>query len=154
MLAVDKHVAIFNDLIRINNDRIAGYETALAHLPAGEKVLQELLEKLRAESRLFREALIFQVATLGGKVAADSTFSGKVFRTWMDFKNAVAGNDTQAILQSCITGEGAWQKAYEVVLNREAGLPDDSRQLITQQYNAGRSSAALLAEYRRMLAAT
>lgn len=151
MLAADKHVAILNDLIRINNDRIAGYRIALEKLSKNEKVIYELFEKLRDESIAFREGLINKVAVLGGEVATDTTFSGKVYRTWMDLKATIGGTDTTAILGSCVFGESAWQKAYEAILSMDSGLPEDSLQLIQGQYEDGCRSAALLEACQQML---
>jgi len=151
MLAADKHVAILNDLIRINNDRIAGYRIALEKLSTNEKVIYELFEKLRDESIAFREGLINKVAVLGGEVATDTTFSGKVYRTWMDLKATIGGTDTTAILGSCFFGESAWQKAYEAILSMDSGLPEDSLQLIRGQYEDGCLSAALLEACQQML---
>lgn len=152
MLAADKHAALLNDLIRINNDRIAGYDSALAQLPVGEKVVHELFENLREESVRFREELIFRVATLDEKVAADSTFSGKIFRTWMELKSALKGTDTQAIVESCAVGESAWQKAYQTVLEEGTGLSPESRLVIEEQYRTGRNSALMLEKCRKLLA--
>ncbi len=151
MLATDQHAAILNDLIRINNDRIAGYETALASLSAGEKVIAELFEKLRTQSVKFREELIFRVAGLGGEVAGDSTFSGKIFRSWMELKTSVLGTNQKTIVESCLWGEDAWQKAYEAVLHTESHLPDESRRLIDTQLNAGRTAATLLLHCQKVL---
>ncbi len=151
MLAADKHAAILNDLIRINNDRIAGYDTALSKLPASETVVRQLFESLREESQRFRAALINRVAILGAEVAADSTFSGKLFRTWMDIKAGWAGVDMGALVESCALGEDAWQKAYETVLTPGSGLPAESLELIKVQYNAGRQSSRLLKECERVL---
>lgn len=148
MLAADKHADILNELVRINNDRIAGYETALKELPEEEVTLRTLFRNNITESVSFRESLIAAVARLGEKVAGDSTISGKLYRTWMDLKTTFTGTDRKAILESCAFGEDAWQKAYENVLGTESGLPEESQQLITRQYNTCRQSADLVKKYR------
>lgn len=153
MLAADLHADILNGLIRINNDRIAGYETALKEIPADDATIRALFQNIIAESIAFRENLIGAVAALGQEVAGDTTFSGKLYRTWMDLKTAVTGTDRKTILESCVFGEDAWQKAYEVVLNTEKGLPEESRHMLTRQYHTGRQSSDLIKKYRDTYAA-
>src|SRR3954466_9968995 len=66
-------IDVLNDLILINNDRIAGYEKAIEELKADDKVdaedldLTVLFEKMIDDSREMRNALGKEVQVLGGK---------------------------------------------------------------------------------------
>lgn len=148
MLAADIHAEVLNDLIRINNDRILGYEKAIAETERLDVDLSVLFKDMIQESKHFREELAEQIALLGQPIAKDTTLSGTVYRAWMDLKTSITGTDRKAILDSCAFGEDAWRKTYEAVLEGHPGLPVASRQLITRQYNAEQQSADLIRKYR------
>jgi uncharacterized protein (TIGR02284 family) len=129
---------ILNDLILINNDRIAGYEKAIAELKskedaaAGNTDLVMLFQKMIDESREFRNALGQEVQVLGGEMAEGTMTSGKIYRAWMDVKALFTGKDRHAILVACETGEDAAQKAYKAALE-EDDLPEFLRDIIAEQ---------------------
>ncbi|MEO6547400.1 MAG: PA2169 family four-helix-bundle protein [Ferruginibacter sp.] len=131
-------VDILNDLILINNDRIAGYEKAIAELKGNDDVSREhldltiLFEKMIDDSREIRNALGKEVQVLGGEMAEGTMTSGKVYRAWMDLKAVFTGKDRHTILENCETGEDAAQKAYRVALEKE-DLPHFLRDLISAQ---------------------
>ena len=92
-----------NDLILINNDRIAGYEKAMEELKkdAGAEDnldLTVLFEKMIDESRELRNALGTEVQVLGGEMAEGTMSSGKIYRAWMDIKALFTGKDRHSIL--------------------------------------------------------
>ena len=100
-----------NDLVRINNDRITGYEKAAEQAESIDVDLKVIFNKMASESRDYMRQLDEKVLSLGGKPSADSTFAGKIYRTWMDVKNTFTGSDRTSILESCEFGEDAAQKA-------------------------------------------
>ena len=129
---------ILNDLILINNDRIAGYEKAMDELkskddPASEDLdLTILFERMIDESREYRNVLGKEVQVLGGEMAEGTMTSGKIYRAWMDVKALFSGKDRHAILESCETGEDAAQKAYNAALEEE-DVPAFLRDIISTQ---------------------
>ena len=129
---------ILNDLILINNDRIAGYEKALEELKSKDESAPEnldltmLFENMIDESREFRNALGKEVQVLGEEMAEGTMASGKIYRAWMDVKALFSGKDRHAILEACEGGEDAAQKAYNAALNEE-DLPAFLRTLIINQ---------------------
>lgn len=131
-------IGILNDLVLINNDRIAGYEKAIEELKAKDEVDQEdldltiLFEKMIDESRELRNALGKEVQVLGGEMSEGTMTSGKLYRAWMDVKAIFTGKDRHAILASCEAGEDAAQKAYNAALAEE-GLPHFLHEMITEQ---------------------
>jgi len=133
MYTSEKTAEVLNDLIRINNDRIAGYEKAANETKAKDTDLQSLFRQMAAESRSYVNDLSQYVNTSDTDPATDTTTSGKIYRAWMDVKATFTGKDRKAILASCEYGEDAAQKAYETALSSDAELPAEIRQLIMDQ---------------------
>lgn len=140
MLINEKTTEVLNDLIRINNDRIEGYEKAEKETDNKDADLRSLFSTMAAESRQYVNELSRHVAGAGSEPADGTTVSGKIYRAWMDVKATFSGKDRKAILSSCEYGEDAAQKAYDTALASDADLPVDIRQLIVdQQQNLKRS---------------
>lgn len=126
---------ILNDLVLINNDRIAGYEKALDELKAADNNnsnLVSIFQSMIDQSREFRNQLGTEVQALGEDMAEGTMTSGKLYRAWMDVKALFTGKDRHSILASCEMGEDAAQKAYEKALE-EDDLPAYIRSMITEQ---------------------
>jgi len=127
-----------NDLVLINNDRIAGYEKALEELKSRDDSDSEdldlamLFQRMIDESREFRNELGHEVQVLGGEMEEGTMGSGKIYRAWMDVKALFSGHSRHAILASCEGGEDAAQRAYESALEDE-GLPAFLRDLVNKQ---------------------
>ncbi|MBA3665363.1 MAG: PA2169 family four-helix-bundle protein [Bacteroidetes bacterium] len=112
---MDSHtIALLNDLIRINNDRIEGYERAVND--TDDPSFKSLFHAMAQESRKFKNELLTEVIKLGGTPEEGTTVSGKVFRAWMDFKSAMAGKDRKTIISSCEFGEDAAMHTYNEVI--------------------------------------
>lgn len=130
-------IGLLNDLVRINNDRIEGYERAVDD--THDSQLKSLFHNMAQESRKYRNELVTEVTKMGGSPVEGTTASGKVFRVWMDFKAALAGKDRKAILSSCEFGEDSAKEAYETVLN-SGKLSTQVRDLINQQFSSLKQS--------------
>ena len=139
---------VLNDLVKINNDRIAGYERAISESKDLDVDLKTIFEGMIKESQQYKTDLVAEVTKLGGEVATDTTLSGKVYRAWMDVKATFTGASRKAILENCEFGEDAWRRAYEAALSSDAEMSADVRQLITGQYNSEKSSHDLIKKYR------
>jgi len=124
---------VLNDLIRINRDRIAGYEKAVENLEEGDTVLRTLFYQLSDESQNMQEELSEEVIALGGEPAEDTTMSGKIYRAWMDIKDAFSADDAKSALEACEYGEDAAQKAYAEALDDSTGFPPAIVALISDQ---------------------
>ncbi|MEP7376322.1 MAG: PA2169 family four-helix-bundle protein [Chitinophagaceae bacterium] len=133
MYTNEKTAEVLNDLVRINNDRIAGYDRAAKETDANDVDLQAIFRQMSAESRSYVNDLSKYVATSGKKVETDTTVAGKIYRAWMDVKATFSGKDRKAILSSCEYGEDAAQKAYDTALSSDAELSTEIRQLIMDQ---------------------
>ena len=148
MYTNEKTAEVLNDLIRINNDRIAGYEKAAKEAESKDVDLLAIFRQMSAESRSYVNDLSKYVATSGKKVETDSTVAGKIYRTWMDVKATFTGNDRKAILASCEYGEDAAQKAYDTALSSDAELSTEIRQLIMDQKTSLKRSHDIVKKMR------
>ncbi len=129
---MEKNAEVLNDLIKINNDRIKGYEKAAKETNDKDADLRAVFTDMAAESRGYASELEQYLTRGEDSPGDDATVSGSIYRAWMDVKALFTGKDRKAILASCEYGEDAAQKAYETAL-KETGLSTDVRQLITEQ---------------------
>jgi uncharacterized protein (TIGR02284 family) len=126
-------IEVLNDLIRINNDRIAGYKRAADEADDADVDLKAIFHRMADESRQYIAELTREVVKLGGEPATGTTASGKIYRAWMDVKATFTGSDRLAVLSSCEFGEDAAQKAYQEAISSDDTLSIDIRQLISNQ---------------------
>lgn len=130
----EKLIGVLNDLIRINNDRVVGYEKAIDELKDEDADLRTLFHRYTQESKQYASELTNEVTRLGGDATDGTTNSGKVYRVWMDLKAAITGKDRKTILDNCEFGEDAAQKAYDMALNNDdVELTASLRELIINQ---------------------
>jgi len=131
-------IEILNDLVLINNDRIAGYEKAMDELKSKSSADQEdldlivLFQKMIDDSRDIRNALGKEVQVLGGEMAEGTMTSGKIYRAWMDIRAMFTGKDRHTVLANCEAGEDAAQKAYKEALEEEV-IPHFLYEMISNQ---------------------
>jgi len=109
-----KSIEVLNRLIEINNDRIAGYETASEETE--ESDLKNLFSRLKQTSLKCKSELTNEVVKLGGEPTEGTKTTGKFFRVWMDIKSTLTSKDRKAILNSCEFGEDIAVNIYQKVL--------------------------------------
>jgi uncharacterized protein (TIGR02284 family) len=128
----EKNIAVLNQLIEINNDRVEGYETAGKEAQTSD--LKQLFNELRSHSRDNVEELSREVSLNGGTPTESTKITGKFFRAWMDMKAALTNNNKHEILSSCEFGEDAAQKTYKDVLeNKTEHLTTQQLEMIRKQ---------------------
>jgi uncharacterized protein (TIGR02284 family) len=125
-------IETLNDLIQINNDRIAGYQKAIDELEPQDSDLKSLFAQMIVESQKIKMALATEVQGFGSEIETGTTNSGKIYRTWMDVKAIFTGHDRKTVLNNCEFGEDAAQKAYKTALEVD-DLTASVRGLITEQ---------------------
>ncbi|MBX3240859.1 MAG: PA2169 family four-helix-bundle protein [Chitinophagaceae bacterium] len=114
-----------NDLVKINNDRIAGYQKAIEELNDEENNdLKSLFSRMITESKACKEELEQMIHSYGGNSDTGTTASGKLYRAWMDVKAFFGGGDRATILKNCEAGEDAAQKAYETALEDDSVMAE------------------------------
>ena len=124
---------ILNDLVKINNDRIAGYQRAINESKDLDIDLKAIFESMIRESTQYKTELSELILKNGGAVEDETTSSGKIYRAWMDIKSTFTDTDRHSILESCEFGEDAAQRAYDAALTSELLLDDEVRKLVTDE---------------------
>ena len=133
METIEKSVEVLNDLIEINNDRIAGFDHAGKDLGEGDADLKSIFEKFSSDSRKNVEELTAAVNQIGGDAEAGHSASGTIHRAWLDVKATFTGHDRKSVLAECERGEDAIKKAYKDALVPESGLSTDNERIIARQ---------------------
>lgn len=114
MIKNEEIVESLNDLVKINNDRIMGYEKAVEDTEDSQ--LDSLFRQMIVQSQNFRSQLADHIVRIDGKAVSDATStdtSSKIHRAWIDIKAAFTGKDTNTVLSSVEFGENAAIEAYE-----------------------------------------
>ena len=130
----EETIDVLNDLIRINNDRIEGYDRAIEDTDMENLDLITIFSRMKDESEPYKAELESLVRRMGGDPDITSTTgAGKIYRLWMDIKASLSGNQPLSVLQSCEYGEDAAQKAYDKALESESTMDPDVRRTILDQ---------------------
>ena len=151
MQTTETTVEVLNDLIKINNDRIAGYQRAIAEAKDLDVDLKATFESMISESEVYKQELTEKANELGADLEQDkdtTTTAGKIYRAWMDVKATFTGSDRKSILESCEFGEDAAQRAYEAALTSDEEISNDITDLIKRQQQSLRNSHDLIKKYR------
>jgi uncharacterized protein (TIGR02284 family) len=139
---------ILNDLVKINNDRVAGYERAINEAKDLDIDLKAIFDSMIRESQMYKDELSAKIAENGGEIDDDTTTSGKIYRAWMDIKSTFTDSDRHSILVSCEFGEDAAQRAYEAALASGSFIDADTKKLIQEQQAALKMSHDLIKKQR------
>jgi uncharacterized protein (TIGR02284 family) len=143
-------IGVLNDLVRINNDRIIGYEKAAEETDADDIDIKSIFHKMADDSRANVKELSQLIEKSGGDVSNDTTLPGDIYRAWMDVKSTLTGSGRKSILSLCEYGEDAAQKAYNEVLSSETEIDAESRQLIMSQKSSLKEAHNTIKKYRDM----
>lgn len=134
-------ITVLNDLLRINSDRIEGYEKAASEIKElSDSDLKSLFYMMAEESRRYKTTLTEAVTRLGGEPATATSAAGDIYRVWMDVKAAFSGDDALAALQSCEFGEDNALKAYRNALKQDITWPIGTREILESQYASLKAS--------------
>jgi len=134
METTEKSIDVLNDLIEINNDRVAGFEKAAKDLGEGDLELSGIFNQYAQESRDYSTELSAAVRESGAEAETGSSATGAIHRAWLDVKATFTGHDRKSILAECERGEDAIKKAYRSAL--ESGdneLPFEVSDIIRRQ---------------------
>ncbi|MCY7421862.1 MAG: PA2169 family four-helix-bundle protein [Chitinophagaceae bacterium] len=144
----DELASVLNDLIKINNDRVEGYQTAMEETKDTDVDLKAICRQMADQSMKYVNELTQEVARLGEDATTNTTLSGKVYRVWMDLKAAVSGHSKKSVLENCEFGEDVAQKAYELALESDSYMTTEIRQLIANQKSELKTSHDVIRNYR------
>lgn len=125
-------IAALNDLIELNNDRVAGFEKAMQDIADENADLKELFQRYSGQSRRFSAELNTLVAAVGGDIETGNTVTGTLHRVWIDVKTLFGANDRLSILREAARGEDAIADAYNSVLS-DGALGGEALALVKEQ---------------------
>lgn len=131
MSTTENATGVINDLIEINNDRVAGFEKAIADIKDENIDLKELFQGYASQSRKNGQELAAIVGS-AQEVATATSVSGTLHRAWIDVKSIFGGSDRASILSEAERGEDAIKKAYSDALS-SGEIPAEAIQIVTSQ---------------------
>ncbi|WP_160712215.1 ferritin-like domain-containing protein [Chitinophaga solisilvae] len=141
---------VLQDLVKINNDRVEGYEKAKEATDDAD--LKALFQRMIDDSEHYASQLNAELVSMGEPVKSGTTTAGKLYRAWMDMKIIFTGHNRYAILSSCEYGEDAAQRAYYTTLRSDTGMPYSMREMIANQQISLRNAHDTIKTYRDLAA--
>ena len=118
METTEKSTEVINELIELNNDRVAGFEKVLADIKDENADLKILFQEYSEQSRRNSQELTAIVSRYG-EAETGTSVSGNLHRAWIDVKSLFGGDDRKSILAEAERGEDAIKKAYNDALLSE-----------------------------------
>jgi uncharacterized protein (TIGR02284 family) len=115
MATTENATGVLNDLIEINNDRVAGFEKAIADIKDENVDLKQLFQSYATQSRRNGQELAAKVGSAEDVETGSSAKAG-LHRAWIDVKSLFGGSDRASILSEAERGEDAIKKAYKDAL--------------------------------------
>lgn len=147
-----KTIEVLNKLVRIHNDRIEGYETALKE--TFEDDLKALFTRFVKTSHTCKNELVDEIYKLGSNPDEDLHATGRFFGVWSDMKVALAELDRKTIADSCEFGEDMTIEAYGKVLNDALHLSIGLHNMVQMQYGLIKIEKGRLVSMRNALPAS
>ncbi|TSJ41074.1 PA2169 family four-helix-bundle protein [Mucilaginibacter corticis] len=138
MSTTENATGVLNDLIEINNDRVAGFEKAIADIKDENIDLKEIFQGYAEQSRKNGQELAAIVGN-AEDVETGTSAGGTLHRAWIDVKSIFGGSDRAGILSEAERGEDAIKKAYQDALSSNE-LPSEA--IATVQNQAQEINAA------------
>ncbi|GGF09159.1 ferritin-like domain-containing protein [Hymenobacter cavernae] len=138
-MAINESTArAYNDLVEINETGAKGYQEAaegVSNPQLKSQLAQYSQQRAQFASELKQHAKQYGITTEGGNtiegVLTDA--AAAVHRGWINLKSVVTGQDDNAILGECETGDATALEAYEQAL-KAADLPAEAKSVIQQQH--------------------
>lgn len=122
---IQHQITAINNLIKINNDRIADYENLLEGKQ--EYKYSKIFDEHVSDSKKNIAELVELIQALGGHPATGTTLSNKVYQTWFDIKTKIRKPDDKSILRNCVHVEEVVNAAYREALDDKELIWDDKR---------------------------
>lgn len=122
---------LINDLIEINNDRVAGFEKVIADINDENVDLKAVFQKFANQSMKNGQELAALVGD-PSEIETGNSVRGTLHRAWIDVKSLFGGSDRASILSEAERGEDAIKKAYKDALTG-GELPAKAMETVTKQ---------------------
>ncbi len=145
---IEHQISALNDLTKINNDRIAGYEKAIEGTTDAD--LKTLFAQYIEQSKANKAELADYLHVLGGDPSGSTTISGKFYHAWIDIRAKFTKKDRHSILSDCEYGEDVANTAYRSALDDKELIwkADDIVKLLSHQLKALKESHDNIKELR------
>ncbi|MCF0053588.1 PA2169 family four-helix-bundle protein [Dyadobacter sp. LJ53] len=131
MATTSSATSVINDLIEINNDRVAGFEKAIADINDENIDLKAIFQGYAEQSRKNGQELAAIVGSVD-EIETGNSVTGTLHRVWIDVKSLFGGSDRASILSEAERGEDAIKKAYQDALSSN-DLPYDAVEVVRSQ---------------------
>lgn len=125
--------SIINNLIELNNDRVAGFEKVIADIDDQNIDLKQLFQEFAQQSRKNGQELAAIIGS-ADEIETGNSVSGTLHRVWIDVKSLFGGSDRASILSEAERGEDAIKKAYQEALASGELLPDVTSTVTSQAH--------------------
>jgi len=122
---IEHQISALNDLVKINNDRVTGYEKAIEGTE--DQKLKKLFAEYIDDSKKYNGELAEHLHVLGGDPASGTSLAGKFYHTWIDVKAKFAKKDAVSVLSDCEYGEDVANAAYRNALDDKELIWKDDR---------------------------
>lgn len=132
----DHDVKVLNTLITTTIDSANGFEEAAND--ARSDRFQTMFRDYAAERRRCVQRLQDEVRRLGGTPEDDGSVKAAAHRTWLNLKDAVAGDSDKQIIEEVERGEDYIKSKYETAL-QDDDLSVQTRSVIDEAFSSVRS---------------
>lgn len=149
MKKTDRIIEILNDLIKINKDRVTGFEMIVHKEDDTEPEIRNFFYAGATESRSFINELHSELLKLGGAPVSVNTVGGRLYHFWLNLNVTFSGEDPQATLAACDAGGEAILDSYREIPELRVDLPVNIKKLIENQEFALKRSQELIKKYRQ-----
>jgi len=122
---IEHQISALNDLVKINNDRISGYEKAAEGTTDND--LKRLFLGYIDDSKKYNADLRDHIHVLGGAPSTGTTLGGKFYQAWIDVRAKFSIKDRHSILADCEYGEDIANAAYRKALDDKELIWKDDR---------------------------
>jgi uncharacterized protein (TIGR02284 family) len=130
-METSKTTDLLNNLIELNNDRVAGFEKAISDIKDENIDLKELFQRYAEQSRKNGQELAALVGN-HAEVETGNSIAGTLHRAWIDIKSLFGGSDRASILSEAERGEDAIKKGYQDALS-SGDLSSEAAAVVSQQ---------------------
>ncbi len=137
---IEHQISALNDLVKINNDRITGYQKAAESTTDDD--LKRLFLGYIDDSKKYNTELRDHIHVLGGDPSTGTTLGGKFYQAWIDVRAKFSIKDRHSILADCEYGEDIANAAYRNALDDKELIWKDDRvvTMLSHQLKELRSS--------------
>ena len=123
-----------NDLVRINNERIACYDQVRTLILNTR--FENLFNDIIAEGKRFNEKLSIEINGLSSTSKTGKYVPGSIHRAWQDLRIAFTGKTPNALLSYCEYTEELAQLAYGAALNVSGETSRSCAAIIEEQWHS------------------